>query len=63
MTSLLNSSALQLAVEAMQTFSGDVGVVRGACGVVDVLAEAGECMHDVELYSVLCVKSVANDTH
>ena len=41
-TSLLDSPALQLAVEAAHAFSGDEGVVRGACGVVDVLAEAGE---------------------
>ena len=42
--SLLNSSALQLSVEALNTFGEDVEVVRGACGVVDVLAEAGECV-------------------
>ena len=45
MMSLVNSSALQLAVEAMHAFGEDVGVVRGACGVVDVLADAGECFH------------------
>ena len=41
-TSLLNSPALQLSVEAMQSFSGDGEVVREGCGVLNALAEAGE---------------------
>ena len=42
MMSLLNGQALQLSVEAMRTFSGDEEVVRGGCGVLNALAEAGE---------------------
>ena len=40
--SLLESQALELAVGALHTFSGDVKVVTAVCRLVDVLAEAGE---------------------
>ena len=42
MVSLLNSSALRLAVEAIHMYGGDVEVVSSGCGVMDVLTEAGE---------------------
>ena len=57
--SLLNSRALQLSVEALHTFSEDVEVVRGACGVVDVLAEAGVCV-GVGV-CVCCVNELVNE--
>ena len=54
MMSLINSSALQLSVEAVHRFGGDVEVVRCACGVVDVLAEAGECVRTVRVCVCVC---------
>ena len=42
MPALLETSALQLATDSAHKFSGDVRVVRAACGVVGRLAEAGE---------------------